>query len=508
MRLPLLLCWIGAFVLLSNDRASAQSQPLGAVRSYWSTHESEIVDELVEFLKLPNVAADIPAMRRNAEALLEMMAARGIAARLLETDGPPYVFGELQVPAAARTILFYAHYDGQPVDASRWVGHDPFTPVLRDAPLEAGGRIIDFPTHEKYDPDWRLYARSAADDKSPIVAMLVALDALQAGSVEPTANLKFLFEGDEEAGSPNLGALVREHAELLSADLVIGADGPRDPSGQPTLYFGARGIVSAEITVYGPLRPLHSGHYGNWAPNPAMRLAQLLATMKDPETGRVRVDGFYDDVVPLSDFELQAIAEAPNDDVEQMQTFAIAAPESEGGRLLLLNQPSLNVRGLRSGWVGSEARTIVPDLAIADIDLRLVKDVDPGRQVGRLIAHIEKQGYHVLTDEPDAETRRRYARLARVVTSDGYPAFRTSMDLPVSRTLIEAVETHTGQSAVKLPTLGGSVPLYLFTDVLRVPTVGIPIVNHDNNQHSPNENLRMGHLWSGIEILASAMLIR
>lgn len=508
MRLRLLLWWIGAFVLLSSDCAFAQSQAIHAVRSYRTSHESEIVDELVEFLKLPNVAADIPAMRRNAEALLEMMAARGIAARLLETDGPPYVFGELRVPAAAQTILFYAHYDGQPVDPSRWVGHDPFTPLLRDAPLEAAGRIIDFPTHEKYDPDWRLYARSAADDKSPIVAMLVALDGLRANLLEPTVNLKFLFEGDEEAGSPNLGALVREHGELLAADLVVAADGPKDPSGQPTLYFGTRGIVSAEITVYGPLRPLHSGHYGNWAPNPAMRLAQLLATMKDSQTGRVLVDGFYDDVVPLSDFELQAIAEAPNDDVEQMRTFAIAAPESEGGRLLLLNQPSLNVRGLRSGWVGSEARTIVPDLAVANIDLRLVKDVDPGRQVGRLIAHVEKQGYHVVTDEPDLDTRRRYPRLARVVTSDGYPPFRTSMDLPVSRALIEAVETHTGQSAVKLPTLGGSVPLYQFTDVLKIPTVGIPIVNHDNNQHSPNENLRVGHLWSGIEIFASAMLIR
>jgi acetylornithine deacetylase/succinyl-diaminopimelate desuccinylase-like protein len=498
----------GALVLLINGYAFGQSQAIHAVRSYRTSHEAGIVDELVEFLKLPNVAADGPAMRRNAEALLEMMARRGVEARLLETDGPPYVYGELKVPGAGRTVLFYAHYDGQPVDPSRWAGHDPFTPVVRDGPLEAGGRIIGFLTYERYDPDCRLFARSAADDKSPIVAMLVALDALRANLQEPTANLKFLFEGDEEAGSPNLGEIVRQYRELLSADLVIAADGPSDPSGLPTLYFGSRGIVSAEITVYGPLRPLHSGHYGNWAPNPAMRLAQLLATMKDPETGRVLVDGFYDDVVPLTEFELQAIAEAPNDDAEQMRTFAIAAPESEGSRLLLLNQPSLNVRGLRSGWVGAEARTIVPDRAIANIDLRLVRGIDPGEQGARLIAHIERQGYHVVSDEPDREMRRRYPRLARVVTSDGYPAFRTPMDLPVAQALIEAVETHTGESAVKLPTLGGSVPLYNFTDVLRVPTVGIPIVNHDNNQHGPNENLRLGHLWSGIETFASAMLIR
>ena len=498
----------GLLLLLGAGAASAQSPAGRAVRDYRASHEAEIVTQLVDFLALPNVAADIPDMQRNARALVEMMEARGLEARLLETAGPPYVFGELPVQGATRTVLFYAHYDGQPVDPSRWVGHHPFEPILRDRALEAGGRVIDFPSDGKFDPEWRIYARSASDDKSPIVALMVALDALRASGIEPTANLKFIFEGDEEAGSPNLGSLVLEHGDLLAADLVVAADGPSDPSGLPTLYFGARGIVSVEITVFGPLRPLHSGHYGNWAPNPAMRLAQLLATMKDPESGRVRVEGFYDDVVPLSEFELAAIAEAPNDDAEQLYAFAIAEPEAEGRRLELINLPSLNVRGLRSAWVGAEARTIVPDVAIADIDMRLVKDVDPREQVERLLTHIEKEGYHIARDEPDVETRRRYPRLAMVRISDGYPAFRTSMDLPVARALIEAIEHNTGQATVKLPTLGGSVPLYQFTDVLGVPTVGVPIVNHDNNQHSPNENLRLGNLWSGIEVLAAAMLIQ
>jgi acetylornithine deacetylase/succinyl-diaminopimelate desuccinylase-like protein len=393
------------------------------------------------------------------------------------------------------------------VDPTRWVNHEPFEPVLRDRALEAGGTIIEFPSDGEYEPDWRVYGRSASDDKSPIVALMVALDALRASGIEPNVNLKFIFEGDEEAGSPNLGALVQQHGDLLAADLVVAADGPADPSGLPTMYFGARGIVSLEVTLYGPLRPLHSGHYGNWAPNPAMRIAQLLATMKDPESGRVTVDGFYDDVVPLSEFEMAAIAAAPNDDEEQAYAFAIAQPEADGARLELINLPSLNVRGLSSAWVGSDARTIVPDFAVAAIDMRLVKNIDPSEQVKRVIAHIETQGYHVVWDEPDADERRRYSKLAFVRSSDGYPAFRTSMDIPVSRALIEAVEFNTGENAVKLPTLGGSIPLYWFTDVLGVPTVGIPIVNHDNNQHSPNENLRLGNLWSGIEILAAAMLI-
>jgi acetylornithine deacetylase/succinyl-diaminopimelate desuccinylase-like protein len=373
--------------------------------------------------------------------------------------------------------------------------------------LESGGSIIEFPSDGRYDPDWRIYGRSASDDKSPIIALMVALDALRASSVKPTVNLKFIFEGDEEAGSPNLGDLVSEHGDLLAADLVVAADGPSDPSRLPTMYFGARGIVSLEVTLYGPLRPLHSGHYGNWAPNPAMRMAQLLATMKDPETGRVLVEGFYDDVVPLSEFEMAAINAAPNDDKEQAHAFAIAQPEADGARLELINLPSLNVRGLSSAWVGADARTIVPDVAVAAIDMRLVKRIDPAEQVERVIAHILKQGYHVVWEEPDADTRRQYSKLAFIQSSDGYPAFRTSMDIPVSRALIEAVESNTGEKAVKLPTLGGSIPLYWFTDVLDVPTVGLPIVNHDNNQHSPNENLRLGNFWSGIEILAAAMLI-
>ncbi len=499
--------FLGALIGFGPITAAAQSQAGMLVRDYRAANEAEIVSQLVEFLRIRNVAADISDMRRNAAALVEMMGQRGIATRVLETEGPPYVFGELATPGATRTVLFYAHYDGQPVDPSRWVEHEPYVPTLRDRALEAGGAIIEFPSDGRYDPNWRLYARSASDDKSPIIALMIALDALRASGIERTVNLKFIFEGDEEAGSPNLGSLVLEHGELLAADLVVAADGPSDPSGLPTMYFGARGIVSLEITLYGPLRPLHSGHYGNWAPNPAMRLAQLLATMKDPETGRVLVEGFYDDVVPLSEFELAAIAAAPNDDEEQAYAFAIAQPEAGGTRLELINLPSLNVRGLSSAWVGADARTIVPDVAVAAIDLRLVKDIDPAEQVGRVVAHIQSQGYHVVREEPDVETRRRHPRLAFVRASDGYPAFRTSMDIPISRALIEAVEYNTGKTAVKLPTLGGSIPLYQFTGVLGVPTVGLPIVNHDNNQHSPNENLRLGNLWSGIEIFAAAMLI-
>jgi acetylornithine deacetylase/succinyl-diaminopimelate desuccinylase-like protein len=493
-------------ILIGCSEAPAQSDAIRSVRAYREANESAIIEELVAWLSIPNIAYHSD-MSRNVAALVEMMERRGVETRVLETPGESYVYGELLAPGAEKTILFYAHYDGQHVDPSRWMGHAPFDPALRDGALEAGGEIIDFSSDGRYDPDWRIFARSASDDKSPIVALMVALDALRAAGLQPTANLKFIFEGDEETGSRYLGYAVEQYGDLLAADLVVSADGPTDPSGLPKLSFGARGIVSAEVTVYGPLRPLHSGHYGNWAPNPAMQLAQLLATMKDPDTGRVLVDGFYDDVAPLSEYELAAIAAAPNDDVQRMEAFAFARPETDKQRLLVINQPSLNVRGLRSAWVGDEARTVVPDIAIATIDLRLVKDIDPQEQVGRLVEHIRQQGYHVVEDEPGLETRRTQGKLARVTTADGYPAFRTSMDLPISRALIDAIESHTGLAAIKIPTSGGSVPLYQFTDVLGVPTIGVPMVNHDNNQHSPNENLRVGNFWQGIEEYAAVMLI-
>src|SRR6185503_2963915 len=184
-------------------------------------------------------------------------------------------FGELITPGASRTIGFYAHYDGQPVDTSKWVT-DPFKPTLRDKPIEAGGRVITFPKPgEKFDPEARLYARSASDDKSPIIAMLAALDALKASKQGLTANLKFLFDGEEEAGSPHLGDIVKRNASLLGADVWICADGPVHQTRRQQLYFGVRGIVKVDITVYGANRALHSGHYGNWSPNPAMMLAKL-----------------------------------------------------------------------------------------------------------------------------------------------------------------------------------------------------------------------------------------
>ncbi|HEU4766477.1 MAG TPA: M20/M25/M40 family metallo-hydrolase, partial [Pyrinomonadaceae bacterium] len=274
------------------------------VREYRRANEHQLLREYTEFLSLPNVANDIDNIRRNAARIMEMMRQRGLNPRLLEGSSPstpPAVYGEWKTPGAQRTLLFYAHYDGQPTDPKQWTGSQPWQPVLRSAALEAGGQIIPTPASgSPIDPQWRLYARSASDDKAGVMAILTAFAALQAKGVALNSNIKFFFEGEEEDGSPHLDEILKRHKGVLEADVWIICDGPVHQSGRKQVVFGVRGDTNVDVTVYAAKRPLHSGHYGNWSPNPAMLLTRLLATMKDDE-GRVTIDGWYSDVEPLGE---------------------------------------------------------------------------------------------------------------------------------------------------------------------------------------------------------------
>jgi acetylornithine deacetylase/succinyl-diaminopimelate desuccinylase-like protein len=493
----------------ASQTASQASSAAAAARAYRQAHEREIISEFINLLALPNVASDTENIRRNAALIAQMLQQRGVTTRLLEVpDAPPVVYGELLTPGAARTIIFYVHYDGQPVEPEKWVGGNPFKPTLRSAALEAGGKDLPLPAPgERFDPEWRLYGRSTSDDKAPIIALLTALDALRAHRIALGANIKFFFEGEEEAGSPHLEKIIAAHPDLLRADLWLICDGPVDQTRRPQIYFGVRGVTGLELTVYGPRRELHSGHYGNWAPNPAMMLARLLASMKDDD-GRVLVEGFYDGIEPLSESEMQAFAEAPNNDALLRRELGIGGTEGGGKKLIeLINLPSLNIRGFASASVGATARNVIPATATASIDIRLVKGVDYRRAAERVITHIRKQGYHVIETEPDEATRLAHPKLVKVVRRGGYNAARTSMDLEISRALIRALESARGK-LIKMPTLGGSVPLYIFTDILKTPTIGVPIANHDNNQHSANENIRLQNLWDGIEVMAALLTLK
>jgi acetylornithine deacetylase/succinyl-diaminopimelate desuccinylase-like protein len=486
---------------------TAVSHTAGEIRTWREANEMRVTDELRALLEIPNFASDRDNIRLNADKLEQMLHARGFETQFLEIENRgPVVFGELKTPNAKRTIIFYMHYDGQSVDPVTWTGTKPFEPTLRDRPLDSEGQIISFPSdHERYNDDWRLYARSAADDKSPIVALLASIDALRARKIPIGVNVKVVFDGEEEAGSPHLEKTLMDHRDLLQGDLLINGDGPVHQSGRMQVLFGNRGIVRADITVYGPLHSLHSGHYGNWAPNPAMRLAQLLSSMKD-DNGHVRINGFYDDIADLGPTAQLALKEMPENDAELAQELGLNTPEGSGKHLVeLITQPSLNIDGLRSEDVGEQARTIIPERATATVDMRLVKNISPREQFDRLVAHIRKQGYYITNREPRMEDRQRYAKIARVEMSAGaYPASFTSMDLPVSRALVDVVNAAVGGGLIRMPMSGGSSPMYIFEN-LRLPVINVPIVNYDDNQHSPNENLRIGNLWMGMEIYGALL---
>jgi len=513
-------------------------QVVEEVRSYRLANERRIIRELREFLSIPNVASDTPNIHKNAARLKEMLEARGIETHLLSIEGRgPVVFGKLETEGATRTVIFYAHYDGQPVDPAAWTDKSPFEPVLRDNSIEAGGKRIPFPdtptgaqihsgapsstnkepgqseqseesllsssrlTANSYLDDWRIYARSASDDKSPIVAILAALDALRAKNIAVAVNLKLILEGEEEAGSTHLQQTLQLHKNLLQADLLITGDGPVHQSGRPLIFFGNRGDIGLDITIQGPIRSLHSGHYGNWAPNPAMELSHLLASMKDDQ-GRVLIPGYYDDVVPLDPLEQSALNAMPFNDADLQQELGIAKPDGAGKKLVeLLQQPSLNIRGIRSGNVGQQATNIVPDKAEASLEARLVKGEDPQKKFDQIASFIRKQGFFIVDRDPTIDERREHPRIAKLINQGGYRASRTRMDLPASKALVRVMQEATSNQTVVAPLLGGSVPMYIFED-LGLPWIGVPIVNYDNHQHSSDENLRLGNLWQGIETYA------
>ena len=502
MRALQTLCAAGcAGALFASPQARGQSRE--QIDRYQKGAEAEIVRELAGFVAIPNLASDGPNIQRNAQHLLGLLRKRGLEARLLETAGaPPAVYGELPSSGARRTVVLYAHYDGQPVDPAQWKS-PPWTPVLRDKPLDQGGRDLPLPAAGQAVPDEaRLYGRSASDDKAPIVAMLTALDALRASGARPSVNLKFYFEGEEEADSAHLRESLERYRDLLQADAWMFCDGPVHQSRRMQVVYGARGVIPLELTVYGPVRALHDGHYGNWAPNPAAVLASLLASMRDPD-GRVAIAGFYDGVRPIGDLERKAIAETPNVDADLRKSLGLARTEADDAplpeRILL---PALNVRGLLSGRVGAQAANAIPTEARASIDLRLVPDQKPEAVRQAVERHLAAQGFFVTREEPDMPARLAHPRIVRVEWKAGYAGVRAPMDQPFAQAVARVVAGAAGP-IVRLPILGGSVPLATLQDVLGKPVVIVPIVNHDNNQHAANENLRLRNLWDGIAVFSA-----
>jgi acetylornithine deacetylase/succinyl-diaminopimelate desuccinylase-like protein len=505
MRVLMSISSCAVFALLAiATGVQAQTRIDTITETYVREHSGNVLDEFSELLRIPNGASDLPNIQRNAEWIRRAFEARGAQMELLEIDGvPPVVYGNLFAEGATRTLGLYVHYDGQPVDDSQW-NQSPWQPTLYTRALEEGGKPRSLPRNgEAIDPEWRLMARSVSDDKAPLMTILTALDALQASGTPLRSNLRFLFEGEEEAGSKHLGEYLDRHRDKLDADVWLICDGPAHQSRRPQLVFGVRGYTGLDITLYGANRHLHSGHYGNWAPNPGMRLAHLLASMKKDD-GDVVIAGFYDSVAPIEPAVHEAAGTIPPFEDDMRREMGLAHSEADDApyleRMLL---PSLNVRGLGSATVGETARNVVPPTATASIDMRLVKGNNPEHMLDLVEAHIRAQGYFVVHRDPTPEERLAHDRIARVDRRPGYRAVRTAMDLDITRWVIAQTRAAAGEELVLMPTLGGSLPLYLFEDKLERPLVIVPVVNHDNNQHGPNENLRLGNLLYGVRLMAS-----
>ena len=460
--------------------------------------------QLYDLLSIPNDAFYVEDIEKNVQWCESAFQQRNFTTTRIKTDYVPLLLAERNHKKAKKTVLIYLQIDGQPVDSSRWLQESPFTPTLKKPTSDGKWEAIEWSNLEQYDDDWRVFARSASDAKGPVSMFLAALDASQEAGVVPNYNIKVIMDFEEEMGSPHLPQAVTDNKEMLAADMLIIFDGPRHITNKPTLTFGARGISTIQLTTYGPIVPQHSGHFGNYAPNPALRLSKLLASMKDDQ-GKVTIPGFYDGI--SIDAETEKILKAvPDDEASIRDRLQIAVTDDVGSYYQeAIQYPSLNIRGMQSGWINEKVRTIIPGWARAEIDVRLVLESDPERLMGLIKEHITSQGYLVLDREPNKAERLANEKIATFTYEVSYQSFRTDFDSEVGLWLRSALKSAFDEDPVMIRMSGGSIPISPFVTTLGIPAVTVPTVNRDNNQHSPNENLRLGNYREGIKTMIAIL---
>jgi acetylornithine deacetylase/succinyl-diaminopimelate desuccinylase-like protein len=461
-------------------------------------------ERFFDMLSIPNDGYDSPNIERNIKWCENTFSDLGfkverVIAKSTSPSMPnhPLLIANKFISKDYKTVLIYFHMDGQPVDPKKWNQDDPFIPILSEYVSDNWVEIDRNKIKEDPDPDWRIFGRSTSDDKGPPMMLVNALETLEKLNKKPKFNIKLIIDFQEEMGSPTVVSAVSLHKEKLKSDFLLIIDGPRHPSNKPTLTFGARGISRITLTSYGPIKPQHSGHFGNYAPNPAMNLSKVLSSMKDYD-GRVVIPGFYDGVT-FSD-EIKLVMDAvPDDEVQIKKELMISSADKVGKNYQEAIQfPSLNIRGLQSGWVRKEVRTIVPDMAIAEIDVRLVKESNPKRLLNLIKEHIISEGAYVIEDrEPSSIERLTQKNIIRFDSKISYLAYRTEIDSPIGNWASRALKKAFKEDPIKKRTSGGSIPISPFVTTLNVPALTYPSVNKDNNQHSPNENIRVGNFIDG-----------
>lgn len=484
-------------VLITYTLSSQEAQQL-------KSQILQSIDEIREFVAIPNNAIDHADINRNLTWLTKKFNERGFNSSILPTEGESIFFATLPIIDNKPTILFYMHFDGQPIEAAKWDQPNPYEVVLKSPNGDTYKKEAFEDLNSELNYDWRLFGRSTSDDKGPIVMFLNAIDLLKKNAVELPFNIKVILDSEEERGSKPLPNAVKEYRELLQADFLVINDGPVHSSGKPTVVYGCRGITTLTLTTYGPITPQHSGHYGNYAPNPAFQLSQLLSSMKTAD-GKVVIDGYYDGIT-ITEETMAILKNVPDNTEDITANLQIKTPEKVGSFYQeSLQYPSLNIRGLSSGWTGNDARTIVPENATAEIDLRLVPESDGNKLKNLIKKHIEKQGYFITTTNPTKEERLAHDKIIKVEESGVTDAFRTDLNNKYGLFITQNLKDKFQEDVIQIRIMGGTVPIAPFINELKIPAFIVPMVNPDNNQHSPNENLKIGQIDYGIKVFYSLL---
>lgn len=458
-----------------------------------------------QFVGIPNLPQDVQNMYRNISWVKKQYIKVGFTFKTLEATTLPVLFAEKEVNPNFKTVLFYFHLDGQAVNPEAWNQKDPFIPELKELSNDGNWNSISWDNLEnKINDEWRIFARAAADDKAPIVMFLSALELLQSQNTAPKFNIKIIFDLEEEYGSNAFLSTLDTYKNLYASDYMIIMDGPAHNTNQPTLTFGCRGIATCSITTYGAKLPQHSGHYGNYTPNPVFTLSRLLASMKS-EDGKVLIDDYYKGIT-INDEAKQILKSVPDDSEVINKGLVIKESEKVGNTYQeALQYPSLNIRQIGTSWNGKGLKTVIPEYAKADIDVRLVSETDGKAQLEKIKNHIKNQGFLVLDRKPTDEDRLSHQKIVTFIANSGVNAFRTPLNSPFGEKLRTSLTTTFGTPPVSIRTMGGTVPIIPAINKLKIPAIIVPMVNMDNNQHSPNENIRIGNIRQGIKICLSIL---
>lgn len=440
-----------------------------ALFAHIDANADDYVSRVMDYVRHPSISAHDIGIRDVAEMLVAHLADLGFDAGLIETPGHPFVLGHLRVDPGKPTVLLYGHYDVQPPDPlESWIS-PPFEPTLRDG---------------------RIWARGIGDNKGQHFAQLLAIETHLKVHGEVPCNIIFLLEGEEEIGSPQIAEFVRANKDRLQADLVVTSDGPLHESGAPVITFGVRGVASFDLIAKGASRDVHSGNYGGVVPNPVWTLVHLLATMKDAE-GNITVEGITEPVIAATNLEQAAIAQLPDDESAvkaDLDLDTLDGPEGRPYWERLMFHPTLTINGFHGGYGGPGSKTVLPNEAIAKCDVRLVEPLTPHHVFERIEAHVA-----------------RYAPEVEVVRHNGMLPSKTPLDSPFAAPLRRAVVAARGVEPLIYPTVGGSLPDYVFTKILGKDAFVIPYANADEANHAPNENLEVVRFIDGIKTGAALL---